>query len=234
MMVLMLRFLLALALFATPASAQQRRYAVADFERVVVEGPFAVTLTVGPPSSVVGTGSAQALERVTVDVQGTTLRIRPNRSAWGGTPGQAPAPATIALTARNLRSARIIGGGRLAVNSARGLRVDLVVEGNGQLVATGLNADALTLGLRGAGSISAAGEAKAVAADIQGNGSLDAGALKSQTVTLFAATTGDISLTARRSATVTANGLGRVDIAGTRACTLRGPGAGAVRCGPAR
>jgi hypothetical protein len=230
----MLRFILALVLLASPAAAQQRRYAIADFERVVIEGPFAVTLAVGPPSSAIGTGSAQALERVSVDVQGTTLRIRPNRSAWGGTPGQAPAPATIALTTRNLRSARIIGGGQLALKGARGLRLDLLVEGNGQLTATALASDAVTLGLRGAGSITAAGQVEAVTADIQGNGSLDASGLRSETLTLFAATTGDVSLTARRSATVTANGLGRVEIAGTRACTLRGPGAAAVSCGPVR
>jgi hypothetical protein len=42
------------------------------------------------------------------------------------------------------------------------------------------------------------------------------------------------SLAALRTATVTANGLGRVVIAGSAACTVRGLAASEVTCGPRR
>jgi hypothetical protein len=230
----MLRLLaLTIALFAGAgaAHAADRRYAIADFDRVIIEGPYAVTLTVGQPSSAVGRGSAQALEAVTVDVQGTTLRVRRNRSAWGGTPGRAPEPATIALTTRNLRSVRVIGTGTMDLSGARGLRVDLSVEGSGRLRARALAADTLSLAIRGSGSFELAGSAKAVTADLQGSGSVDGTALTTESATIFAATSGTIALTARRAAKVTAHGLGEVTISGTPACTISGPAAGQVRCG---
>jgi hypothetical protein len=213
------------------APAADRRYAIADFDRVIVEGPYVVTLTVGQPSSAVGRGSAQALEAVTVDVQGTTLRIRRNPGAWGGTPGRAPEPATITLSTRNLRSVRVIGTGSLDLSGARGLRVDLSVEGSGRLRARALAADTLALAMRGSGDLELAGTAKAVTADLQGSGSVDGTALTTETATIFAATSGNIILSARRSAKVTAHGVGDVVIVGTPACTISGPSAGQVRCG---
>ncbi|HMJ94174.1 MAG TPA: DUF2807 domain-containing protein, partial [Allosphingosinicella sp.] len=78
---------LLLLLFATPASAADQRVMVTDFDRVQVDGPYQVTLSVGRPSGVIASGSRGALDRVTIEVQGRTLRIRPNRSAWGGYPG---------------------------------------------------------------------------------------------------------------------------------------------------
>jgi hypothetical protein len=233
----MLRALLALiALVAAAggAAAADRRYAVADFERVIVEGPYSVRLAVGRPSSAVASGSQQALEAVTVEVQGTTLRIRRNRSAWGGYPGRPVEPATITLTTRILRSAQVIGSGTLEVQGARGLRLDLAVEGSGRLSASALDADNLALGLRGSGTLELQGTAETLTAVIQGSGSLNGAGLSVETATISAATTGDIGLAARRAATVTANGLGRVVIGGEAACTLRGPGAAEVRCGRAR
>src|SRR5690242_6766099 len=94
-MVRILAASLALLTVSVSASAVDRRYAVTDFDRVVVEGPYSVRLTVGRPSAAVATGAQAALEGVSVDVQGTTLRIRRNANAWGGYPGRPPAPATI-------------------------------------------------------------------------------------------------------------------------------------------
>lgn len=233
----MLRALLAAAAFLLSvnlASAADRRYAVADFERVIVEGPYSVRLTVGRPSSAVASGSPQALEGVAVEVQGTTLRIRRNRNAWGGYPGRPAAPAVIALTTRNLRWARLLGTGSLVVEGARGLRIDLAVEGSGRLSASALDADNLSLGVRGSGTLELHGTAKTLTADIQGSGSLLGSGFSTETATIFAATTGDIGLSARRAVTVTANGLGRIVIEGQAACTLRGPGASEVRCGRTR
>lgn len=236
-MAAMTRLLLLLAawMLASPAAhASDRRYAVGDFDRVVVEGPYAVRLTIGPPSSASASGSAAALEAVTVDVQGTTLRVRRNPNGWGGMPGRAPEPATITLTTRQLRSARVAGTGKLQVIGARGLRVDLAVEGSGQVIASALNADSLALAMRGSGSLQLQGAAKALTADVQGSGTLAGEALTTDTATIFAATSGNIALTARRSVTIMANGLGSVTIGGTPACTLKGPGAAGVSCNSRR
>src|SRR5690348_16896289 len=112
--------LLAAALLAAPAGAAERTYPVSDFDTIRVEGPFAVTLATGLSSRVAASGSPEALERLTVDVQGRTLRIRVNPSAWGGYPGQSPGPVRISAATRDLARASVIGPGSLDVDKARG------------------------------------------------------------------------------------------------------------------
>src|SRR6185295_3276925 len=125
--------LLSLAAFAAPASAEDRRYAVGDFDRLIVEGPYRVHLVTGRASAASAQGRRDALDRVTIDVQGQILRIRRNLNAWGGAPGADPGTVTIELATRSLRSARLIGPARLHLEGARGLNLELSVEGSGNL-----------------------------------------------------------------------------------------------------
>lgn len=235
----MLRFLATIAALialhvAAPASAAERRFAIQDFDRIIVEGPFAVRLTTGRATSASATGSSDSLNALSVEVQGMTLRIRRDSNAWTSTPNRPVEPATIVLTTRNLRSARVVGSGQLDIAGLSGLRADLVVQGTGRLRATGIDADNLSVGLAGSGNIELAGVAETFTADIQGSGSLLAPAFSAETATVSANTTGDVALAARRAATVNALGLGRVEIGGSPACTVRGAGAGEVRCGTGR
>lgn len=219
-----------LALTAAPAHAADRRYPVGDFDRVVVEGPYSVRLTVGPPSNAVASGSQEALDAVSVEVQGTTLRVRRNRSAWTGSTAAA-APATIVLTTRTLRAASLTGTGRLDIGGGRGLRIDLALDGNGRIEAQAMQADTLSLAARGAGTIVVAGRAGVLTAAIQGSATFEGGGLTAETATVRANSSGSIDLAVRRAATVTADGLGSVTITGTPACTVTGASAAMVRCG---
>ena len=89
-----------LASLAAPASAETRRIAVADFDRVIVEGPYVVHLVTGRPSAASAQGTRDALDRVTIDVQGQMLRIRRNRNSWGGAPGADAGTVTVELATR--------------------------------------------------------------------------------------------------------------------------------------
>ena len=224
--------LLALLVAAAPAAAAERRYSVTDFERIVVEGPYIVRLSIGRSTTAVASGSQAALDRTTVDVQGQTLRIRRNRTNWSGnsTSGGQEGPLTIELTSRRLRSARVIGPGRLDIDRAEGLRVDLIVEGSGRLTATHVDADNLQIGLAGAGTIELAGAAESVTADIQGSGNVDAAQLRIENATVTTGTTGEVGLQVVRAATINAFGLGNVSVTGGADCTVRGPSADLVRC----
>ena len=101
---------------AAPATAAERRYTVTDFDRVQVDGPFVVTLSTGKAGSAVATGDQQAIDRVSIEVQGRLLKVRPNRSAWSGFPGEEGGPLAIALTTHGLRGASVIGSGSLAID----------------------------------------------------------------------------------------------------------------------
>jgi hypothetical protein len=229
----MIRIAAAFALFAlaAPASAVDRRFSVTDFDRVVVEGPYRVHLVTGRASSAVVSGTREAIDRVTVDVQGQTLRIRRNRSAWGGNERVDPGPLDIALATRNLRSVRLIGPAQVEVQGGSGLNVEFSVEGSGSLKASGVQADNLSLGLLGSGRIEIAGTAGRLRADFQGSGDvLGQGLVVAQEATIGTTTAGTVALTVNGPVAVNANGLGDVAIFGRPVCTVRGTGEPQVRC----
>ncbi|MGZ8281359.1 MAG: GIN domain-containing protein [Allosphingosinicella sp.] len=225
--------LLSLA-WSWPAAAAERRYSVTDFDRVVVEGPYVVRLTVGSSTTAVATGTQAALERVTIDVSGQTLRIRRNRNNWAGSSGAQAGPLTIDLTTRTLQSARVVGPGSLEVARVEGLRVVLTVEGSGRLQATDVEADNLSLGLAGSGTLEVGGTADELTADVQGTGDLNASALRATSAAITTTTTGTVSVEVTRTARITALGLGTVEILGRPDCTVRGANADLVRCGASR
>lgn len=219
------------ALLATPVAAAERRYSVTDFDRIQVEGPFRVTLTTGKGASAIASGDPQAIERVSVEVQSRVLKIRPNRSAWGGYPGQDAGAVSLIVTTPALRAATLIGSGALAIDKAKAMKFDAALSGSGRIGIGSVEADMLNLGLVGGGTLALGGTAKSVRATISGSGDLDAAGLRSEDAEISADTSGRIALTVRRAAKVTTTGAGEVTIGGMPACTVVNRGVGIVRCG---
>ncbi|WP_162806694.1 head GIN domain-containing protein [Sphingosinicella terrae] len=223
-----------LAAASSPAAAAERRFSVNDFDRIVVEGPYIVRLIAGRSASARASGGQAGLDRLSLDTSGQTLRIRRNRHRWGGNPEAQEGPLTIVLVTRSLRSARLIGPGRLEIDRLEGLRTDLSVEGSGRISVAAVDADNLSLGVAGAGAIELSGRVEALTADIQGTGSLDAAGLIADHARITSASSGAVAVSVEREATITALGLGTIDIGGRPSCTLRGSSAQLVRCGNAR
>lgn len=230
-----MRYALALAipilLAAAAGQAAERRYPVTDFERIEVDGPYVVRLTTGRNSLAVANGPQAGIDRLTVEVSGQTLRIRRNRNGWTGTPGRQQGQIEIAVVTRTLRSARLIGPGRLEIDRLSGLRADLSVEGSGELVAGGIATDVLNLRLVGSGRLEARGRTGRLNAVFEGSGNVDADQLVAQDATVATTSFGNVALHAARTARITASGRGAVNVSGRPACTLLGPSADLVRCG---
>jgi hypothetical protein len=218
------------AAFVTPAFGAERRYSVTDFDRVQIDGPYEVSLTTGQPSSVVANGGREQIERLSIEVRGGVLRIRPNRTSWSGgqTGGE---PVTIEISTRDLKSATLLGSGRLMIDQLKGLRVDISLAGSGHISAANVETDNLVADIIGSGRISLAGKTKALRANIQGAGDLDAAGLTAGEAQLISETAGTVVLHALRSAQVRASGLGDVTVTGKPACIVNGASANRVRCG---
>jgi hypothetical protein len=215
---------------AAPAQADERRYPLTDFDRVIVEGPYVVRIVAGRPTGATATGSRQALDLLTLDVQGRMLRVRRNRTASAGTPAPVTGVVRIELAARSLRSARIIGPTQLLVEGARGLDLELSVEGSGSLRATGVDADNLSLALLGSGGLDVSGSTRALTGNFQGTGEIRAADLRASRANLVSTNSGAITLTVNGPVTVTSNGLGEIRIFGQPDCTIRGLTPDVVAC----
>ena len=75
--------LLVIMAIPLPAAAAERVVSVGSFERVRVDGPFEVRIVVGASPGATLTGDRDLIERVAVQVNGSTLRVRLGTGGWG-------------------------------------------------------------------------------------------------------------------------------------------------------
>jgi hypothetical protein len=232
----MFRFVLGLALsaLALPASAADRTYTVTGFDRVRVEGPFDVRLTVGNAgASAKASGQPDVLANLDIEVQGTTLIVRKGASGWGER-GKADGPApVITLVTSNLRTATVIGGGKLAVGgSIRTQRLDLAVNGTGSIDARGIDSDELSVTLIGAGNVALAGKSGRARMLTNGSGTILALPLTVSDLVVRLDGPGETQASARFTANLTSTGLGRIVVSGGAKCTTNAQAGGPILCGP--
>lgn len=218
---------LAALVSAAPAAAETRNYSVTGFERIRVEGPFAVTLTNNVAPFARATGSLRAIDGVTIRVEGATLVIQANRSAWGG--GNTPAgPVTIAVGTHDLRQASVSGTGSLAIDMVKGLEFSLGLLGTGQGSVARADVDRFKLALVGSGNATLAGKAKNFTATVRGGATLDATALQATDATITAMGPAKVQASVKNEATVTASGTAAVTLTGGPSCTLKASGSATV------
>ncbi len=221
---------------ASSLAAAERVEIVTSYDRIRVEGPYQVEVVTGRGASARLSGAREALDRVSVLVQGSTLIIRANRTGWtGGWPGDDKSgPVTVRLTAGELRGVSLGGSGAVTIDRIRGPLVQLAVEGSGRLTVGRAEADRLDLTLLGSGAIVIAGTAKAASAIVRGSAAIDGATLVANDLRVTSESAGNVALAARTSASVKASGSGEVRIGGTPACTVSAVGSGQVYCGAAK
>lgn len=224
-------FLLFALCAAAPADGAERGHSVTDFDRISVEGPYSVVLETNRAPSATASGTPQALDAVSIDVVGRTLRVRANRSAWSSEPGKPAGPVAIRITSHDLRAATVSGSGSLSIDAVKAMRVDLALSGSGQMSVGTVTADQLIAGLVGSGRIRIGGNAKTARIDVRGSGDFDGAKLIVDDLKVGSETSGAIQLGAKRSAAVNSAGSGDVTILGKPACTVSARGAGRIVCG---
>jgi hypothetical protein len=220
--------LAALILAAAPVAAAERNYSVTSFDRIRVDGPYRVKLTTGVAPFAKATGSSGAIDGVSVSVQGRTLVVQGNPSAWGGYPGQSPGPVELALGTHEIATAWLNGAGALSISKVKGLAFDVAIQGAGSVAVEDLTVDQLKLGISGMGSATLAGSAQKATAIIRGTSSLDASALKVKELTLGAEGAATIKAVATDTAKVDARGTAGIELAGNPACTVTAQGSATV------
>jgi len=220
---------LLLACAAAPAGAATRNFGVSGFDRIRVEGPFKVRLTIGvAPFAKASGGSPAALDSVTLDVQGRTLVVRSNGSSWSGYPGEARGPVEISIGTHDLNAAWLNGSGSLAIDKARGLSFDLSIQGAGSASIGSVAVDQLKVSISGTASVSLAGTAPKLTAIVRGVSSLDAAGLTTKDATIGAQGPATVRANVTNTAKVDAQGAATVELGGRPACTVKASGSASV------
>lgn len=219
--------LLALAL-AAPAHGADRSFTITGFDRIRVEGPFRVKLTTGVAPFARASGRPAALDSVSLEVQGRTLNVRSNRSAWAGDQRAAKGPVEIEVGTHELSTAWITGSGALAVDKVRGQTFDLAINGSASADVAGLDVDTLKVGLSGTASVRLGGRSETVSVTVRGASSLDASALGAEHATLGAEGAALIRLRVSDTAKIDAQGPATVHLDGGASCIVRSSGSAEV------
>lgn len=219
-----MRWIALLVSFLLTASAapQEKVFLVTGFERVRVDGPFAVEIVRGPTRAV-AEGDAKLLERLIVRVDGGTLVV--TAGVQTGTPARvADALPRITLTTPAIHGLLVNGGGEVRVGEMRGTRVDIALNGSGTIHVGAVQSDDLNLTVIGAGRVSASGSSRRARVRLSGPGTIDAPGLQIGDGTLISESAGELKIGVRYTVRVFAMGLGKVTIGGTPECKISGPG----------
>lgn len=207
---------------------ERRDYQVGAFERVSLLGSQKVVVTVGGAPSVRAEGSAKALERLEVKVEGDELRIgyRSN-SIFSGSHGR----MTVHVTVPSLRGASVKGSGDMRIDKVEGGDFDAGIAGSGDMAIAAMQVGSARLTVAGSGNITAAGTAEETHISVAGSGDLALEGLQAKRAKVSIAGSGDVSAHASESAEVSILGSGDVRIAGTSNCKVSKHGSGSVKCG---
>jgi hypothetical protein len=213
---------------ATPAGAASRNFGITGFTKVRVQGPFKVTLATGVAPFAKASGSAAALDRLTIEVRGDTLVVQSNVSAWGGYPGANGGPVEVTLGTHDLSSAWLNGAGSLAIDRVKGLSFALSVEGSGAAEIGDVQADRMNVGIVGSGSAKLVGKTGKLTAIVRGIATLDAAKLQARDAAIAAEGSATMDAAVANSATVDASGPATIRLTGNPACTIKASGSASV------
>ena len=215
------------AVAASPAT--KRTYSVTSFDRVRVDGPYQVSLKTNVSPFARASGSAAAIDGLSVQVQGRTLVVRQNNSSgWGGYPGEGHGPVTIEVGTHELSSAYLNGAGSLDINNVRGMSFSVDINGAGMAKIGQADVDQLRIGVTGAGTAKLAGRAKKLTALVRGSSSFDAEGLLSNDAVIGAEGPSLVRTAVSNSAKINASGLAAVTLTGDPACTVKAQGSANV------
>ncbi|MCL6730733.1 GIN domain-containing protein [Sphingomonas hankyongi] len=212
-------FIVLLATWPAPSQSATRNFGVNGFDRIRVEGPFKVSVATGVAPSATVSGSSAAIDRVDIDVQGTTLIVSANLSSWGGYPGKDQGPVEIKIGTHELSQARLNGSGSLVIDKAKGLSFLLSTQGSGSASIQKADVDQLTVAVAGTGSATVAGRAGKLTAWVRGVSSFDGSALNAKNAVLRAEGPSTVKADVSNEATIQGNGTATIALTGKPTCT---------------
>jgi hypothetical protein len=225
-------FFLLLALLATPAGAATRNYSVTFFDKIRVEGPVSVMLRAASSTSAKAEGDQRAIDKLRIEVRGTTLVVGVDNSNWSGTTlGPDTGRVKVTVTGSGLASASVEGSGDLAIDKMKAGNAIVTLSGSGSIAVASLVADKLFVTVAGSGSAAVAGQAKETKLSTVGTARINAGQLTVMDAEVNVSGAGSIDLVATRSAKVSAVGSGSIHVGGDPACTVSNMGSGEAYCG---
>jgi hypothetical protein len=207
-----------------------RSFDVSGFDAVELAGSDDVRIIAGPAFSVQATGPEKTLEKLKIEVNGSTLSIGRKRSVsigWSNDKG-----ALVTVTMPMIKGASIAGSGDMAVDSVAAPEFEADLAGSGNLTVKSAQVERLKVDLAGSGNVTLAGATKSIDVSIAGSGNVMAKDMNATDASISIAGSGNVDARATGAASISLLGSGDVNISGTANCKTSKMGSGEVRCTP--
>jgi hypothetical protein len=206
----------ALVLMSTAAAqrAEGRRYAPGPFDAVVITGSAAVRVVQGSDDSVFVEGGDDAQAAISLDLDGSTLRVNPS-GAWKFWRSK---QQQIVVTARDLKRIEISGAADVVAPDALQLRqLQVRISGAGTVRLDKLTVGRLDFTVSGSGTGQMTGSADQLAVRISGRGAYLGENLVSQVASVMVSGAGDVKVWAMKELSASVSGVATVDFWGSAA-----------------
>jgi hypothetical protein len=206
----------------------QRSYDLTGFKAVSLAGSQDVIVRVGPAFSVRAEGEAEMLDRLDIQVEGSSLRVGMKKGNWMDFGSRSK--TTIYVTLPALEAAAVAGSGDMRIDRVEGNRFSAAVSGSGDLAVGAIRVADAEFAVTGSGAIRASGSAERASSSVTGSGDLDLGGLETGTAAVAVVGSGDVRARVMQQANVSIIGSGDVSISGPAKCSVTKKGSGDVRC----
>jgi hypothetical protein len=221
---------LAIAGSAAAAHADNRSFPVTGFDRITVEGSANVIVATGKPVAVAASGSQKALDRLDIQVRGSTLVIGTKKGSGWGWNNDGKVVVTVAVPMINTLA--VSGSADIDVDRIKTASFDSSVSGSGNLRVASVESDTVRSSVSGSGDIKVSGRCGALRVDVAGSGNIDAAALRCTTLNASVAGSGNLDAFATQTASISVAGSGDVRVRGGAQCSTSKAGSGSVSCAP--
>ncbi|MDG2534393.1 DUF2807 domain-containing protein [Sphingomonas sp. HITSZ_GF] len=212
-----------LLLLGAAAPGDERKVMVTGFDRLRIDGPFAVEVVPGSPGVTIS-GDRAAIDKVGVRVEAGTLVLNSGLQALGPATGKAAGTVRIRVSVPGLRMVQTNGGTILKIAALTSNRIDIALNGAGRIDVAKVDAQELSVTTAGEGVVTLAGNALHLRVRLYGATSLDAAALTSADAVLVSGSTGALTVGVRYNSQVSATSSGVVRVIGNGKCAVVGQG----------
>lgn len=212
-----------LLLLGAAAPGDERVVMITGFDRLRIDGPFAVEVVPGS-AGVTISGDRAAIDAVGVRVQAGTLILNSGLNSWESAAGKLASGARIRVTVPGLRVVQTNGGTQLKIAEMRGDRLDISQNGDGRIELSAVEAQDIGITLAGSGTIALAGNALHTRVRLYGASNLDATGFTTADAQLISGSSGMLAMNVRYNARINATSSGVVRVLGNAKCTVIGQG----------
>ncbi len=215
----------------TPGPGGSRSFDVSGFDKVELAGSDNVSVKIGSGFSVQATGPEKVLERLKIEIDGSTLSISRKSRGWlkgWNDDGHALVTVTMPL----IKSAELAGSGDFTIDRVETPEFEANLAGSGNLAVKSAQVEKLEVSLAGSGDVTLAGVTKTIDISLAGSGNVKAKDISATEASISIAGSGNVDASASGSASISIAGSGDVNITGTTNCKTSKMGSGEVRCTP--